>query len=243
MTSTLFGHHAVHTLDGDDHRVRKAMFMSLASREGVADLVAHATAEWDRAVLRWTAQPGVVLFDEASRVLTAAVGKWAGILLRADEVDGLAADLVAMVDGFATPGIRHVRARRARARREAWLTNLVSDVRIGAVTVPAGSAVDVVAPNATRLLRRLGVLDVLVRHAVRLDVGWEFRRWQDGTILSAENLATACERLHGEHTYTVHRADLLDVLRQAVPARMTKPLRGRAGMRRSEIVRSCSGTS
>ena len=76
----------------------------------------------------------------------------------------------------------------------------------------------VVAPNAARLLRRLGVLDVFARHAVRLDVGWEFRRWQDGTVLSAEELATTCERLYGEHTYTAHRADLLDILRSAVPA-------------------------
>ncbi|MFI0481410.1 FAD-dependent monooxygenase [Actinomadura sp. 9N215] len=75
----------------------------------------------------------------------------------------------------------------------------------------------VVAPNAARLLRRLGVLGRLRRSAVRLDVGWEFRRWQDGTVLSAEDLATACERLYGEHTYTVHRAELLDVLKTAVP--------------------------
>src|SRR5579872_5020075 len=52
----------------------------------------------------------------------------------------------------------------------------------------------VVAPNAARLLRRLGILDAFAEHAVRLDVGWEFRRWQDGTVLSAEELATTCER-------------------------------------------------
>lgn len=75
----------------------------------------------------------------------------------------------------------------------------------------------VVSPNAVRLLRRLGVLDGFLRRAVRLDVGWEFRRWRDGRVLSAEDLASACERLYGEHTYTAHRADLLDVLRSAVP--------------------------
>ncbi|WP_246271394.1 FAD-dependent monooxygenase [Amycolatopsis acididurans] len=74
----------------------------------------------------------------------------------------------------------------------------------------------VVAPNAARLLRRLGVLEELVRRAVRLDVGWEFRRWQDGTVLSAENLQ-ACEGLYGEQTYTVHRADLLEAIAAAVP--------------------------
>lgn len=75
----------------------------------------------------------------------------------------------------------------------------------------------VVAPNAARLLRRLGVLDEFRRRAVQLDVGWEFRRWEDGTILSAEDLASACEQLYGEHTYSVHRADLLAVVQSAVP--------------------------
>jgi salicylate hydroxylase len=75
----------------------------------------------------------------------------------------------------------------------------------------------VVAPNAARLLRRLGVLARFAREAVRLEIGWEFRRWQDGTVLSAENLAAGCERLYGEHTYTAHRADLLDALKSAGP--------------------------
>jgi salicylate hydroxylase len=75
----------------------------------------------------------------------------------------------------------------------------------------------VVAPNMARLLRRLGVLDRLLKTAVRLETGWEFRRWQDGTVLSAEDLDTRCELLYGEHTYTAHRADLLDALGQAVP--------------------------
>lgn len=75
----------------------------------------------------------------------------------------------------------------------------------------------VVAPNAARLLRRLDVLETLRARAVQLEVGWEFRRWQDGTVLSAEDLAASCERLYGEQTYTAHRADLLDAIGSAVP--------------------------
>jgi salicylate hydroxylase len=75
----------------------------------------------------------------------------------------------------------------------------------------------VVAPNVARLLRRLGTMDSFVRRAVQLEVGWEFRRWQDGAVLSAEWLGDACERLYGEHTYTAHRADLLEAVKSAVP--------------------------
>ena len=75
----------------------------------------------------------------------------------------------------------------------------------------------IVAPNAARLLRRLGIIDDFAARAVRLGTGWEFRRWQDGTVLSAEDLGTECERRYGEHTYTAHRADLLEAIRGAVP--------------------------
>src|SRR5262245_6681904 len=53
----------------------------------------------------------------------------------------------------------------------------------------------VVAPNAAHQLRQLGVIDAFRREAVQLQVGWEFRRWQDGTVLAAEDLDPSCERL------------------------------------------------
>jgi salicylate hydroxylase len=75
----------------------------------------------------------------------------------------------------------------------------------------------VLTPNAVRLLRRLGVLGELAGRAVPIDVGWEFRRWEDGRVLSAEDLAGSCERLYGERTYTAHRADLHNAIAAAVP--------------------------
>lgn len=75
----------------------------------------------------------------------------------------------------------------------------------------------VVAPNAARLLRRLDVMDTFLRDAVSLEWGWEFRRWEHGEVLSAERLSGVCEHLYGEQTYVVHRADLLDAVRSAVP--------------------------
>lgn len=75
----------------------------------------------------------------------------------------------------------------------------------------------IVAPNSARLLRRMGVIEAFRQHAVPMDIGWEFRRWEDGTVLSAEDLAADCERLYGEHMYGARRADLLDVIRSAVP--------------------------
>jgi salicylate hydroxylase len=75
----------------------------------------------------------------------------------------------------------------------------------------------VVAPNAVRLLRRLGRIELFRKTAVPLEVGWEFRRWQDGRVLFSQRMGADCERLYGEWCYTAHRADLLDTLLSAVP--------------------------
>ncbi|TFV47782.1 cytochrome P450 [Blastococcus sp. TF02A_35] len=166
VQGTLFGKGAVHTLDGEMHRVRKAMFVALLMRsEGIASLVERTTAAWDAAVPEWSSRPEIVLFDEASRVLAGSVARWTGVPVRDDEVPDLARDLVAMVDGFATGGPRHFRARRARGRRERWLAQLVEDVRRGATTVAEGTAVDVVArhrdADGSQLSPRVAAVELL----------------------------------------------------------------------------------
>ncbi|MDI3419203.1 cytochrome P450 [Streptomyces luteolus] len=133
VLSTLFGKGAVHTLDGPEHRTRKELFVGLLKdRAAVKDLTEHVTVEWERALGEWRARFRVNLFDEAGLLLTRAVCTWAGAPL-ADQperdVRELARDLAAMVDGFATPGLRHWRARRARGRQEERLATLVDELR------------------------------------------------------------------------------------------------------------------
>src|SRR4051812_2596422 len=148
VQGTLFGKGAVHSLDGEMHRVRKSMFIGLLMREdGIASMVAEVTAAWDDAARDWAGRDRIVLFDEAARVLAGSVTRWAGVPVTDDEVPALARDLVALVDGFATGGPRHFRARRARKRREAGLAALVGGVRTGTATVDGGSAVEVVAQH------------------------------------------------------------------------------------------------
>lgn len=48
----------------------------------------------------------------------------------------------------------------------------------------------VAAPNAVRLLRRLGVMERFLRRAVPLERAWEFRRWADGSVLSVKRSLT-----------------------------------------------------
>jgi fatty-acid peroxygenase len=141
VVNTIFGQGAVHTLDGEAHRHRKALFVELLMNDGI-DTLAKLTGEaFDAAADRWRGGPAVTLFDESAQVIASAVTRWTGLTSERDSTS-LAADLLAMVDGFATGGPRHVRALRARRRRERRLAKTIEDVRRGE---PADTAVSRIA--------------------------------------------------------------------------------------------------
>ncbi|MGX1133793.1 salicylate hydroxylase [Streptomyces glaucescens] len=72
------------------------------------------------------------------------------------------------------------------------------------------------APNATRLLHRLGLDDLLPAVAVEPQA-IEMRRWDDGTLLRRTELGETCRSRFGAPYYTVHRADLHSALLSLVP--------------------------
>jgi salicylate hydroxylase len=63
------------------------------------------------------------------------------------------------------------------------------------------------APNATRLLLRLGLGRFLSQAAVR-PAAIEMRRWEDNSLLRRTPLGDASEQEFGAPYYTVHRSDL-----------------------------------
>jgi salicylate hydroxylase len=72
------------------------------------------------------------------------------------------------------------------------------------------------APNATRVLRRLGLLDVVAARAARPS-HMSFRTWSDGTEICRYTLGREAEDEFGAPYLQVHRADLHQVLAAAVP--------------------------
>ncbi len=72
-------------------------------------------------------------------------------------------------------------------------------------------------PNATRILRRLGLAEGLDREGVR-PAGTHQRRWRDGRTLQRAPLNPLCEELYGAPHMTLHRADLLAVIASGFPA-------------------------
>jgi salicylate hydroxylase len=73
------------------------------------------------------------------------------------------------------------------------------------------------APNATRILQRLGLAEPLARVAVRPERS-ELRRWDDGRVLWRQPLGTVIEERFGAPYLHLYRPDLLAVLAHALPA-------------------------
>ncbi|MFF8513075.1 cytochrome P450 [Streptomyces sp. NPDC015492] len=151
VLDTLFGRGAVHTLDGETHRVRKELFTThLMTPDGVQSLGRLAREHWLRTADGLRGEDAV-LFDEMAVALAGAVSEWSGVhRTPGGEVRQLAQDCVAMVDGFATPGPRHWKARRARSRQEDALARAVDNVRR--------------APDASRPGRQSTVLEAVAAH-------------------------------------------------------------------------------
>lgn len=120
VVHTLFGAGAVHTLDGERHRARKAVLLQVARRDRVAWLCDDAHRAWHQARERWQRSARTVLFDDARRVLFTSACRFAGIPVNDREVPRLASWCTDLVDGFGSVGARNVRARVARQAMQRW---------------------------------------------------------------------------------------------------------------------------
>lgn len=145
LQKTLFGKGGVQGLDGEAHRHRKAMFMSLMA-PGRIERLGAATTHWFQVYARkWTGRDRVVLYDEVNEILSRAVCDWAGVPLAEPEVGRRTAELMAMFDRAATLSPAHLWSRLARRRAERWIGDLIEDVRARRLNPPEESAAWVVA--------------------------------------------------------------------------------------------------
>lgn len=138
---------SVATLDGEAHRQRKALFMSMMAPEAIARLADALEHEWRARLPRWERQRAVVLFPEVRGMLCRAVSAWAGVPLTAAEAEARTREFGAMIDGAGAVGPRNWRGMVLRARTERWARRVVEQVRTGARIVPAGSAVERIASH------------------------------------------------------------------------------------------------
>jgi fatty-acid peroxygenase len=131
MQRTLLGTGSVMVLDGDEHRHRKALLMSVMTPESIQHLVDLFAHHWRAQLSDWGARERIVLLTEAGQVLCRAVCQWVGVPLHEEDVPRRTADLHALIDAPAAVGPRYWRGLRARRRCEQWIGQLVNEVRRG----------------------------------------------------------------------------------------------------------------
>lgn len=136
---------SVATLDGEMHRRRKAMLMSLFGPLERQRLALLAEKEWKVRFARWPAQGRVHVHREAEEVFCRAACEWAGIPLDEAESARRAREFSAMVAAAGSAGPRNWRAKLVRNRSEHWARALVDAVRAGRIQPPDDSPLCVIA--------------------------------------------------------------------------------------------------
>jgi fatty-acid peroxygenase len=130
--ATLQGPGSAQTLDGEMHRVRKAMMLSLQSPASRARLVALAQHEWRERMERWPGLRRQVLIQEAQAVLCRAACAWAGVPLASVEEEVLrTAEFSAMIDGAGSAGPRNWLGVSLRRHTRQWAHDHIAAVRAG----------------------------------------------------------------------------------------------------------------
>ncbi|MGG3798548.1 cytochrome P450 [Metabacillus fastidiosus] len=139
VIQTLFGKNGVQTLDGESHKHRKEMFMSIMSPEELEKLTGIIEEQWESAVNKWEGMEEVVLYEEVKEILCRSACQWAGVPVEEDKIKGLTKDLGAMFESVAVIGPKHWMGRNARNQAEKWMEEIIDKVRKGKENPPQHS--------------------------------------------------------------------------------------------------------
>ncbi|MDG5473637.1 cytochrome P450 [Jeotgalibacillus sp. ET6] len=142
---SLFGEGSLHGLDGEPHKNRKRMFLSMFTPERVEDLKDLALQHLNAKSTQWQSQDEVIVFDQMQEILTRAGCEWAGVPLAEGEVQQRTEEIVAMVDSFGGSLSRYRDGKKARESHEEWLQKIIKSVRKGKYAPPENTAVYIIA--------------------------------------------------------------------------------------------------
>ncbi|CAM3181547.1 cytochrome P450 [Filibacter tadaridae] len=147
IQKTLFGENGIQTIDGEKHKIRKLMFISLMTESGLKRLSAITTEQWRLKAKKWTNQEEVILFDEAEEILCRVACLWAGVPLKESEVRSRAYDLGALIDAIGGVGPRYKEGKMARERTENWIGSVIERYRDGAMAETENTAIHTIATH------------------------------------------------------------------------------------------------
>lgn len=193
---------SVATLDGDAHRRRKAMFLSLMTPENIDRLTDTFAREWRARLDAWERAGTVVLFPAVTGILTRAVCAWAGVPLTGADAERRTREFGAMIDGAGAFGPRNWWGLLQRARTERWARDVITRIRAREHEPPAGGTAHVIAwhreANGELLDAKIAAVELInvLRPTVAVD------RYMTFAALALHQHPATRERLvHGDDAY------------------------------------------
>ncbi|WP_367948757.1 cytochrome P450 [Rathayibacter sp. VKM Ac-2857] len=142
VQQTLFGNGSVHSLDGDEHRHRKAAFVDVAYEDAeVQRLIPLLEREWRIEQEAWLADGTRSAYDAAVGAFGRASMSWAGLPGTRRAKTRWAERLAQIVDGFGAPySPEYLLAAANRLWSDRHAERLIEAVRGGALSTPPGTA-------------------------------------------------------------------------------------------------------
>jgi fatty-acid peroxygenase len=142
IQQSLFGNGSVHSLDGDEHRHRKATFVdALYEDEQVERMLPLLEREWGDALAAWVDGGRGSAYDTAVGVFGRASMEWAGLPGTAAAKTRWAVRQAQIVDGFgALYSPEYLRALGNRVWSDRHAQRLVEAVRAGSLDAAEGTA-------------------------------------------------------------------------------------------------------
>lgn len=136
----LFGEGAVHTLDGEAHKVRKTKMAEMAyADERVEAFKGFVEEEMKALIERWKTNPGNI-YDDVAVAYGRAAFRWAGVPASDRELNKRATQMSHLLDTFGELK-QNVLSWIDRKKLDAWAEELIEKVRSGELTVEPDSVV------------------------------------------------------------------------------------------------------
>ncbi|WP_026690199.1 cytochrome P450 [Alteribacter aurantiacus] len=145
LKKSLLGEGGAHGMDGESHKQRKRMFLSMMTPDRLEDFRRICIQTLDEKVSEWEKMDKVVFFDEMEEVLTRAGCEWAGVPLKEQEVKQRTKELGAMVDSFGGSISRFQAGKKARESQEKWLEDIIKSIRKGKLEVASYTPAYIIA--------------------------------------------------------------------------------------------------
>ena len=133
VKKTLFGEGGVQGLDGDAHKNRKAMFMSLMDNKAMDEIERLTERYWHEFFADIKEFDTVELYEAAKIVFLQVACDWVGVSLEDEDLETRAKQISDLYESPAELGIQHWKGRKSRSQVEDWIQELIEGVRNGEI--------------------------------------------------------------------------------------------------------------